>query len=83
MIEELHKRTDTDKKGYITWKMFAHLLKSTEMSPFLQEQDVKEMKKQFNTIVTNGKASYDQFYVLAKELLLRVYRAKDPSDVSF
>lgn len=83
VIEDLYKRTDSDKKGYVTWKMFAHLLQSTEMSPFLQEQDVKDMKEQFGAVVSGGKASYEQFYVLAKELLLRVYRAKDPSDVSF
>lgn len=61
--------------------MFQKLLQSTEMSPFLQEQDLKDMKESFGSI-SSGKASYEQFYSLAKELILRVYRAKDPSDVS-
>ena len=82
VIDELHKRTDSDKRGYVNWKMFSHLLQSAEMSPFLTERDVKDMKEQFNSLVSNGKATYEQFYILAKELLLKVYRAKDPSDVS-
>ncbi len=81
VIEELYKKTDSEGKGYVTRKMFIQLLQSVEMSPYLGEQDVKDMKKLFSS-VPNGKASYEDFCSLAKELILRVYRARDPSDVS-
>ena len=81
VIEELYKKTDSEGKGYVTWKMFVQLLQSAEMSPYLGEQDIKDMKKLFSS-VPNGKASYDDFYPLAKEMILRVYRARDHSDVS-
>lgn len=81
VIEDLYQRTDSEARGYINWKMFKQLLQSVEMSPFLQEQDLKDMQDQFKASVPNGKATFDQFRVLARELILRVYRAKDPSDV--
>lgn len=84
VIEDLYQRTDPDGRGHITWKNFSHLLQSAEMSPFLQEQDFKELKETFNVLTSNGKAlAREQFPLLAKDLILRVYRAKDPSDVSF
>lgn len=81
VIEDLYQRTDSEAKGHVTWKMFYQLLQSGEMSPFLQEKDRKEMQERFKATVTGGKAVYSEFCVLAKELILRVYRAKDPSDV--
>lgn len=81
VIEDMYQRADSETKGYINWKMFKHLLQSAEMSPFVQEEDLKRMQDLFKSNVPNGKASFDQFRVLAKELILLVYRAKDPSDV--
>lgn len=81
MVEDLYQRADSEARGYVNWKMFKQLLLSPEMSPFLQEQDVKEMQEQFKSSASNGKVDFNQFRVLAKELILRVYRAKDPSDV--
>ncbi len=82
VVEDLYQRTDSEAKGYVNWKMFSHLLKSAEMSPFLLEQDNRDIQDRFKSSVPSGKASYEQFCVLAKDLILRVYRAKDPSDVS-
>ena len=82
VIEDLYQRTDSEAKGYVNWKMFTQLLQSAEMSPFLQEKDTKEIQDLFKSSVPGGKASFNQFRSLAKELILRVYRAKDPSDVS-
>ena len=81
VIEDLYQRADSEARGYVNWKMFKQLLLSAEMSPFLQEQDVKDMQEQFKSSVPNGKATFGQFRSLARELILRVYRAKDPSDV--
>jgi hypothetical protein len=81
VIEDLYQRTDSEARGYVNWKMFKQLLQSAEMNPFLQEQDVKDLQDQFKSTAPNGKASFDQFRVLARELILKVYRAKDPSDV--
>ena len=82
VIEDLYQRTDPDSKGLVNWKMFSQLLQSAEMSPFLVAQDLKDMQELFKSSVPSGKANYDQFRVLAQELILRVYRYKDPSDVS-
>ena len=80
MINDLYRRTDVEGKGYVTWDMFIQLLQSAEMTPFLNEQDYTDMQS-FYANIPNGKASYNEFYSLTKELILRVYRAKDPSEV--
>ena len=81
VIEDLYQRTDSEAKGHVTWKMFSKLLQSGEMSSFLQENDYKEMQERFKASAKGGKVGYNEFCVLARDLILRVYRAKDPSDV--
>ena len=57
------------------------MLESDQMTPYLTERDVAEMLSYFDAI-PDGQAHYAEFYPLAKELILRVYRVKDPSEVS-
>ncbi len=76
----MYKRSDPEDKGYVTWEKFLQLLQSNEMAPFLGDNDVKQMKEFYDSI-PGGKASYDNFHSLAKELILRVYRAREPSEV--
>lgn len=61
--------------------MFLQLLQSAEMSPFLGTQDYEDMYEYY-TGFPDGKASYSEFFGLVREAILRVYRAKDPSEVS-
>ena len=56
------------------------MLQSEQMTTFLSDEDVLQMQQYFETI-PEGKATYTEFYPLAKELILRVYRVKDPSEV--
>ena len=51
------------------------------MITYLTEEDILQMQQYFDAI-PNAQATYSEFYPLAKELILRVYRVKDPSDVS-
>lgn len=60
--------------------MFFQLLQSAEMAPYLQEQDFQDMYEYYANF-QDGNASYSEFATLAKEVILRVYRAKDPSEV--
>lgn len=57
------------------------MLQSQEMITYLTEEDILQMQQYFDAI-PNAQATYSEFYPLAKELILRVYRVKDPSDVS-
>lgn len=56
------------------------MLQSAEMLPYLQQEDILQMQQYFSSI-PGGRASYTDFYPLAKEIILRVYRVKDPSEV--
>lgn len=56
------------------------MLQSAEMLPYLQQEDILQMQQYFSSI-QGGRAAYDDFYPLAKEIILRVYRVKDPSEV--
>lgn len=56
------------------------MLQSEQMTTFLSDEDVLQMQQYFENI-PEGKATYTEFYPLAKELILRVYRVKDPSEV--
>ena len=56
------------------------MLQSAEMLPYLQQEDILQMQQYFASI-QGGRASYTDFYPLAKEIILRVYRVKDPSEV--
>ena len=62
--------------------MFLQLLQSAEMSPFLGTQDFEDMYEYY-TGFPDGKASYNEFFGLVREAILRVYRAKDPSEVGW
>lgn len=57
------------------------MLQSEQMVTYLTEEDTLQMQQYFDAI-PGGQATYANFYPLAKELILRVYRVKDPSDVS-
>lgn len=48
-----------------------------EMTNYLQSGDIEYMTQQF----PDGTVSFAEFYPIAKELILRVYRSKDPSEV--
>lgn len=48
----------------------------------ISEADITEMLSYFDALPSE-QATYTDFYPLAKELILRVYRAKDPSEVKF
>lgn len=56
------------------------MLQSSEMLPYLQQEDIAQMRQYFDSI-PGGQATYSEFYPLAKEIILRVYRVKDPSEV--
>lgn len=56
------------------------MLQSAEMLPYLQQEDILQMQQYFSSI-QGGQATYNDFYPLAKEIILRVYRVKDPSEV--
>ena len=56
------------------------MLQSEEMLPYLQQEDILQMQQYFVSI-PGGRATYADFYPLAKEIILRVYRVKDPSEV--
>ena len=56
------------------------MLQSSEMLPYLQHEDIAQMQQYFASI-PGGRATYTDFYPLAKEIILRVYRVKDPSEV--
>ena len=57
------------------------MLQSEQMAAYLSEEDVLQMHQYFDGI-PSGQATYTDFYPLAKELILRVYRVRDGSDVS-
>ena len=80
VIDDLYRQADKDGKGYINWEMFLRLLQSAEMSPYLQEQDLQDMYEYYANF-EDERASYSEFVILAKEMILRVYRAKYPSEV--
>ena len=56
---------------------FVQMLETKDM--FLKPDDKEELLKQF----PEGKVVYKEFQPIAKEVILRVYRAKDESDVSY
>lgn len=56
------------------------LLQSEQMITYLSADDVEQMQQYFAAI-PSGQATYTDFYPMAKELILRVYRVKDPSEV--
>ena len=56
------------------------LLQSEQMIAYLNTDDVEQMQQYFAAI-PSGQATYLDFYPMAKELILRVYRVKDPSEV--
>ena len=58
------------------------MLQSEQMLAYLQSEDVEQMQQYFDSI-PSGQATYEVFYPLAKELILRVYRVKDPSEVHY
>jgi len=80
VIENLFNSSDSTNKGYITSEEFAGLLQSEQMIPYLTNEDIIEMHQYFSNI-PGGRATYNDFYPLGRELILRVYRAKDPSEV--
>lgn len=53
------------------------MLSMQEMTNYLQSGDIEYMTQQF----PDGTVSFAEFYPIAKELILRVYRSKDPSEV--
>ena len=80
IIDDLYRQAEKDENDCISWEMFQRLLDSAEMSPFLEEQDYQDLYAYFVNL-PDGKASYNEFYGLVGEAILRVYRAKDPSEV--
>ena len=56
------------------------MLQSSEMLSYLKQEDILQMQQYFGSI-PGGHAAYADFYPLAKEIILRVYRVKDPSEV--
>lgn len=50
------------------------------MAAYLTEEDTLQMQQYFEAI-PEDKASYSEFYPLAKELILRVYQVKDQTEV--
>lgn len=69
-----------DNKGYITQEEFATLLQSDQLAVYLSHEDMLQMQQYFQN-VPNQKATYTDFYPLGKEIILRLYRARDTSDV--
>ena len=53
------------------------MLAMQEMTNYLQEEDIEFMTRQF----PDGKVTFAEFYPIAKELILRVYRSKDSTEV--
>ena len=80
-IESLFQGADTGSKGYVTTEEFANLLQSEQMSAYLSDEDVLQMQQYFENI-PEGKATFTDFYPLGHELILKVYRARDASEVS-
>ena len=60
--------------------MFHQVIQSAEMSPYLVQEDYEDMYAYYASF-PDQKASYNEFYALVREAILRVYRAKDPSEV--
>lgn len=54
------------------------MLAMQEMTNYLQTEDIEYMTRQF----PDGKVTFSEFYPIAKELILRVYRTKDSTEVS-
>ena len=57
------------------------MLQSEQVTPYLTEEDILQMQQYFDAIPST-QATYSDFYPLAKEFILRVYRVKDPTEVS-
>lgn len=73
-IQDLFNTADTKNVGYITTDDFTQMLETKDM--FLKPDDKQELLKRF----PEGKVVYKEFQPIAKEVILRVYRAKDESD---
>lgn len=78
-IKNMYQLADTEGRGYITKEEFLQLLQSEQMITYLSADDVEQMQQYFAAI-PSGQATYTDFYPMAKELILRVYRVKDPSE---
>ncbi len=81
-IENLFQSADVENKGYITRDEFSKLLQSEQMAVYLSHEDMLQMQQYFDNI-PDGMATYTDFYPLGKEIILRLYRARDTSDVRF
>ena len=62
---------------HIFWCPSVQMLQNRHMMAYLKQTDIDEILQYF----PEGKVTFDQFYPIAKEVILRVYRAKDPSEV--
>ena len=60
------------------FRNFIQVIEEEADFKFLEAQDKKEVLEMF----PEGKVSYTDFQPVAKEVILRSYRAKDDSDVS-
>lgn len=69
---------DIGGKGYITRDEFTKVLQLSAFAPNLTKQDTDELLQQFDSI-PDGIASYESFYPLAKDMILRMYRNMDTS----
>ncbi|XP_064393563.1 cingulin-like [Halichondria panicea] len=78
-IENLFRSADVENRGYITRDEFAKLLQSEQMAVYLSHEDMLQMQQYFDNI-PDGMATYTDFYPLGKEIILRLYRARDTSD---
>ena len=52
-----------------------------EQLALLAEEDHSTMLQYFDQVAPDGQAPYADFYALGKELILRLYRNQDTSDV--
>ncbi len=76
-----HTHTRTHAHTHTCTHTHTQMLKSEQMVAYLSEEDILQMHQSFDGI-PSGQATYADFFPLAKELILRVYRVRDGSDVS-
>ena len=73
-------KAETGNK-YSPTNLLPQMFQSEQMIAYLTEEDIAQMQQYFDAI-PGSQATYADFFPLAKELILKVYRVKDPSEVS-